>query len=195
MSDADRDKWQGMYESGRYEPRTQASPLLEEWLPRLPRGRALDIACGVGRHALRLAEAGYAVDAIDIAPAALAIGRATAAGRGLAIDWQAADIDAFDPPPGRYDVVVCARYVNRLLMPRLPTALTPGGWLLFEHHLRTSLEVNGPRDAGFRLAPNELLTAFPGLRVVHYREQVITDPNGMRMAVAQLVACNGDAGL
>ena len=195
MSETDRQKWQDMYQSGRYEARTLPSPLLEEWLPTIPRGRALDIACGVGRNALRRAEAGYAVDAVDIAAAALARARTAAAERGLDIAWREADLDTFEPDPGAYALVVVARYVNRRLMPRLAAALAPDGWLVFEHHLRSSLEVNGPRNPDFRLGPNELLGAFPGLRVVHYAERLITDPNGMRMAVAQLLACNGDAGL
>ena len=195
MSEADRRKWQSMYETGRYEARTLPTPLLEQWLPSLPRGRALDIACGVGRNALRLAEAGYRVTAVDIAPAALGRARAAAAARGLEVDWQTADLDDFQPAAAAFDLVVCARYVNRRLMPRLSAALAQGGWLLFEHHLRTGLDVNGPRDPDFRLAPNELLSAFRDLRVMEYHERLVTDPNGMRMAVAQLVACNGDGGL
>ena len=121
--------------------------------------------------------------------------RENAASRGLDIAWQCADLDQYQPAPGAYQLVVVVRFVNRLLMPRLAAALAPGGWLLFEHHLRTALEVNGPRDPHFRLAPNELLHAFAGLRVVEYSESLITEPDGMRMALARLAACNGDAGL
>ncbi len=35
-------------------------------------GRALDLGCGPGRNALHLAAAGFAVDAVDLSPAALA---------------------------------------------------------------------------------------------------------------------------
>lgn len=70
MSEADRDKWQQMYTSGRYRARSEPGELVRQWLPVLPRGRALDIACGAGRHALCLAQNGYRVDAVDIADAA-----------------------------------------------------------------------------------------------------------------------------
>ncbi|WP_049578905.1 class I SAM-dependent methyltransferase [Streptomyces sp. SBT349] len=45
-------------------------------------GRALDLGCGPGRNALRLAAAGFAVDAVDLSPVAIAWGeeRATEAG-------------------------------------------------------------------------------------------------------------------
>ena len=41
------------------------APFLVEQLHRLPKGRALDVATGGGRHALYLAAHGYQVDAID----------------------------------------------------------------------------------------------------------------------------------
>ena len=51
----------------------QPSAFVLDWLPRLPRGRALDVACGLGATAIALAEAGFDVTAIDIAPTALQV--------------------------------------------------------------------------------------------------------------------------
>ena len=45
--------------------------------------RVLDLGCGVGRHALLLAEHGFNVKALDGSPAGLAVVRETAAERGL----------------------------------------------------------------------------------------------------------------
>ncbi len=83
MSEADRDKWDTRYRQGSYQARTHPTELLAEWLPQLPRGRALDVACGAGRNALYLAEAGYEVEAIDISRVALERLRETARARGL----------------------------------------------------------------------------------------------------------------
>ena len=47
--------------------------------------RVLDLGCGVGRHALLLAEHGFDVEAIDGSPAGLAVVRETAAARGLPV--------------------------------------------------------------------------------------------------------------
>ncbi len=85
MSDADRDKWDARYRQGSYRARTHPTELLAEWLPRLPRGRALDVACGAGRNALYLAEAGYEVDAIDISSVALDRLREAAQTRGVEV--------------------------------------------------------------------------------------------------------------
>jgi SAM-dependent methyltransferase len=194
MSDADRRKWDTRYRQGSYEARTYPSPFLEQWLDRIPRGRALDVACGAGRNALRLAEAGFTVEGVDIAPAALERAAAGAAQRGLTVSWKQADLDTTVPPAERYALVSVIRYMNRLLMPHLASALVDGGWLVFEHHFQTPREVSGPRDDGFRLRPQELLQTYASLRVVHYQEAIVVDPDGRTMALARLVACKGDPG-
>ncbi|MDH3316824.1 MAG: class I SAM-dependent methyltransferase [Gammaproteobacteria bacterium] len=188
MSDADRNRWDQRYRDGSYRARPDATVLLEKWQPKLPRGRALDVACGAGRNALYLAACGYEVDAVDIAPFALEKARATARERELEINWIEADLDTFVPQKSQYDLVVVARYVNRRLMPRLAGGLKPGGALVFEHHFRTDLEVDGPKDPDFRLAPGELRQQFAELDIQFYREGLVQDPDGRTMALAQLVA-------
>ena len=194
MSDTDRGKWDRRYAEGSYKARTYPTDLLEQWLPRLPRGRALDLACGAGRNSLFLAASGYRVHAVDISETALARARDAARERGLEIDWQTADLDHFEPDAGSYDLVLVARYVNRRLNPRISSALAGGGHLIYEHHLRTTAKVDGPADAEFRLRPNELLHVFRDLRVLSYSEDIGEDRDGRRMALARLVACKGDAG-
>ncbi|OII65619.1 hypothetical protein BJP40_16450 [Streptomyces sp. CC53] len=49
----------------------------------LPPGRALDLGCGAGGNALALAERGWRVTAVDLAPRAIASTRASACARGL----------------------------------------------------------------------------------------------------------------
>ena len=71
MSEAERLEWDRRYTDGEYRPRTWPSPFLEAWLDRLPKGRALDLGCGAGRNALRLAEAGHQVEAVDISASAI----------------------------------------------------------------------------------------------------------------------------
>ncbi len=199
MSDADRRKWDERYRAGAYAERPNASALLAEWLPQLPRGRALDLGCGAGRNSACLAEHGYAVDGVDISEAGLERARGAAAGHGVAVHFIAADLER--PPPGlldapRYALIVMFRYVNRGLLPRLVGALNEGGCLLVEQHLLTQAQVAGPRTPEFRYAPNELLhaamaSASPGLRVLFYREALLEDPDGRAVALAQLVACRG----
>src|SRR5579862_7069968 len=55
-------------------------PIVDAVIRDLPVGRALDVACGTGRHAVRLAAAGYETVGIDATPAMLDIARARAPG-------------------------------------------------------------------------------------------------------------------
>jgi tellurite methyltransferase len=191
MTGAERHKWDARYRDGAYEDRTHPTVLLAEWIARLPSGRALDVACGAGRNALFLAEHAFAADALDISSVALERGRRAAHERQLAVNWLCADLDD-DPdavlPPERYDLIVWVRYVHRDLMPHLRRRLRPRGVLLAEQHLASTTDVAGPRSANFRLQPGELERSAAGLRVLHYREGVVTDPDGRAVALAQLVA-------
>ena len=195
MTDADRDKWDRRYAEGAYRARSYPSPFLVERLADLPRGRALDLACGAGRNALCLAEAGYEVEAMDVSGTAIDRARTAARERGLEVDWRVADLDDFAPPPARYDLITVIRYTNRAMMERLPDGLADGGMLLVEHHLRTAAPVGGPASRAFRLAPNELVDLFHGrLRVLFYDERVAPDPDGRRMALARFLGCRGSPG-
>lgn len=196
MSDEERQRWDRRYAEGEYVPRTQPTPFLVDWLPRIPTGRALDIATGTGRNALQLAAAGFDVVGLDISAVAIDRARAEAERRGLDVTWVTADLDV-DPLPGDdYDLITVMRYRSPPLWPRLQAALAPDGWILVEHHLQTHLEdVAGPGDDAFRLAAGELLAAFADLRIVHYSEQVEpADDREARFAIARLVACAGDPG-
>jgi SAM-dependent methyltransferase len=190
VSAAERDKWDARYRDGAYEGRTHPTALLADWLPRLQRGRALDVACGAGRNALYLAANGFAVSALDISRVALDRGRREAAARGLEIDWICADLDE-DPehalPAGRFELIVWARYVHKKLMPHLVARLDLGGALVCEQHLTTDLAVEGPTNAAFRLAPGELRGSAQGLRIAYDYEGLVVDPDGRSVALAQLV--------
>jgi tellurite methyltransferase len=191
MSDAERNKWNERYRDGAYERRTHPTALLAAWISRLPVGRALDVACGAGRNALYLAANGCRVDALDISDAALARGRQSAAERGLDVNWICVDLD--EPPSTTlpkvdYDLIVWVRYIHRDLMPPLVARLKPGGALLCEQHLTSEAAVAGPGNAAFRLKPGELERMARDLRVLHYHEGPIVDPDGRTVALAQLVA-------
>ena len=197
MSDADRSKWNERFRSGQYRTRTHATQLLEGHLPNLPRGRALDVACGAGRNSLSLARNGYSVDAIDISAEGIERGRAAAAVEGLIIDWHEADlesglasIDGLQPP---YDLVVMIRYVNLPIIHELLGLLSDSGVFLSEQHLNTSQDVIGPNNPAYRFESNALLAAVTGMRVLFYREGIVEDPDGRRASLAQVIATRSPA--
>ena len=195
MSDADKTRWNARYGAGEYAERTHPTVLLSTWLPQLPTGRALDIACGAGRNALFLSSCGFQVDAVDISEVALARAQQSAKAQSLDIDWLALDLDTQPLPGGPYDVVVVSRFLMHHLFPQIMDRLAPEGVLVYEQHLRTDglehaakdLEIGGPRSARFRLRSQELLHLCGELQVMHYFEGVVQDPGGSHMALAQLV--------
>jgi tellurite methyltransferase len=193
VSAAERDKWDTRYRDGAYETRTHPTALLADWLPTLPRGRALDVACGAGRNALHLAAHGFTVAAIDISGVALDRGRRAAAERGLSVDWLCVDLDD-EPervlPDGGFDLIVWVRYIHRTLMPHVIARLAAGGTLLCEQHLATTARVAGPTSPEFRLAPGELRRSAETLRIVHVHEGLTVDPDGRSVALTQLIATN-----
>src|SRR5579859_1653893 len=58
-------------------------------------GPLLDLACGTGRMALRMAAQGYQVTGVDITPEMIARARQKAAQQGASIEWAVADARAF----------------------------------------------------------------------------------------------------
>ena len=130
MSETERREWARRWAEGDYHARSGPSALVAAWAWRLPKGRALDLACGNGRNALYLAEMGFTVDAVDIAPAALKLAQDAARERGLAIHPILADLDEYPLPVETYDLITTSFYINRNLIPRVKEALKPGGFVL-----------------------------------------------------------------
>ena len=188
MSQSDAERWEARYQAGTAAYAAQPSAFVLDWLPRLPRGRALDVACGLGATAMALAEAGFEVTAIDIAPTALARARAEAERRGVSVDWQCADLSGLRLPAAQYDLIVNIHFVNRDLVAQFADALQPGGHVLFEQHLRWPQPVAGPGSDHFRLRSGELRHLLWQLTLVHYEEGVFETPDGGRFALARAVA-------
>lgn len=69
-------------------------PLIEQWA-RLLGEPLLDLACGTGRMALRMAAQGYQVTGVDIMPEMIAQARQKATERAASVEWVVADARAF----------------------------------------------------------------------------------------------------
>lgn len=114
---------------------------LVRWLEQglLPAGGlALDVGCGHGRNALHLARSGWAVQALDASPTALAWARERVAASGLSvqlIQGLVQDYRGDDEGPG-LDLVYdsgCFHHIaphrRRGYLAHLAAQLRPGGWL------------------------------------------------------------------
>jgi SAM-dependent methyltransferase len=151
-----------------------ASPWLERWAELLQPGmRALDLACGAGRHVRWLSERGLHVTAVDRDTAALA------ELHGVAAEVLAADLEAAPwPLPGRqFDLVLVTNYLWRPLLPQIVASVAPGGVLLYETFALGQETVGRPRNPEFLLHPGELLDLVRGrLRVIAYEDRRLDAP-------------------
>jgi 2-polyprenyl-3-methyl-5-hydroxy-6-metoxy-1,4-benzoquinol methylase len=206
MSDAEvpaRERWNARYAAAGFEAFPDAPAgwlvehraLLADLRPGARTARALDVACGDGRNARWLAQLGFAVDAVDVSDVAIGALRLAAEARELSVDARVLDLEQEALPVGEYDVVVCMHFLQRPVFGSLQAALRPGGVLLYETFTRDHIEVLGSSfNAAFVLERNELLHAFAGLYVRHYREGVIEGgerPRAVASIVAQRLASEG----
>jgi SAM-dependent methyltransferase len=67
---------------------------------------ALDLGCGVGRHALLLAESGFSVEAFDGSATGLDVLRDAAAARGLKLGFEHGNADALPYADSSFDFVL-----------------------------------------------------------------------------------------
>ena len=121
-------------------PEAPVSSWLLSNIDLIPRaGRALDVACGRGRHALFLAARGWTVRALDGDALSIDALRSEAARRGLAVQADVVDLEAGAADLGReaYDLIVVVHYLHRPLFPALLRALAPGGLLVYALPLLT----------------------------------------------------------
>lgn len=170
------------------EAHPETIPLLRELLPLLPRGPALDLACGRGRHTIFLTERGYPVTAVDWSEAAIRVLEERALAAGLTVKRETDEEEAVSPSTSgirticrdlrtvslqesAFSVILCIQYLDRSLFPKIASALKPGGTLLLETYTtaQTAFE-RGPRNPEYLLQPGELRLAFPDLEIAFYRE-------------------------
>jgi SAM-dependent methyltransferase len=117
-----------------------------------PGGRALDLACGPGRHARLLSDLGFQTFALDFAWEAL-VRAAPAGGRVLGV---LADAGRLPFREASFDLVVQTCFLDRAILPALAEVLTQGGRLIAETFGTAQFEATGHPRREYCLEPGEL---------------------------------------
>jgi 2-polyprenyl-3-methyl-5-hydroxy-6-metoxy-1,4-benzoquinol methylase len=168
--------WEPLWSQGRRYRKLDdtENQLLEDHLGS-GRGRpALDIGCGDGSLARRLAELGYRTTGIDCSPSAMALAAGQDIGSGHDPVWRCMDITTDDLgalPEAAYAVITC-RLVYRWIdekaafLGRVRHLLAPGGtfWVVTEIAGRRAA-TDSLKHLGITPAQAEILTA--GWSAVH----------------------------
>jgi|SRR5579864_1216625 len=193
-------EWDSRHREAVQNAPAEPASIVSEWLPLLPDGPALDLACGTGRHAMLLADRGQTVTALDWSEAALDIlesrarkaklhvSRADIAdmseSRTPGVRLIQANLEEIRLPANAFSLILCLQYLQRSLFTQITGALRPGGMTLFETFTRAQFGYSGGRrNPAYLLERGELRTAFPGLRVLFYRE--LNAGQGIASLIAQ----------
>lgn len=167
-----KESWDERYAAGKF---SSAEPhkLLTKFVDEVSPGRALDLACGTGRHAIFLAEHGWDVTAVDNSAVGIGIARERAAEKGLDIDFRIADIEkgGFTIEPGSYGLICDFYYLQHDLFPAMKQGVRPGGTVISTIHIYGE----GEDSEGFLLKEGELRGFFDDFGVLHYYESSLTD--------------------
>ena len=125
------DSWAEFYDQPGNQLIDLEQPIVREILDALPRGLALDAACGTGRHSAYLASLGHAIIGVDSSAAMLARARAKVpSGK-----FHEADLHDLSLPDDHVDLVVCALALMHVpdiepVLAELVRVLRPGGSLV-----------------------------------------------------------------
>ena len=183
-------KWDERYLRGEHTAR-EPSPLLIKAVKDLKPGCALDIACGVGRHAIYLAEHGWQVTAVDSSRAGIKILQQRLASCLHQIDARVADLEKheFQIQPAAYDLICDFYYLQRDLFPAIRAGVKPGGAFVAAIHLDDGNPNAKPHNPAFLLERGELKTLFSDWEITYYHEGP-SDEGGHHHDTAYLIAHN-----
>lgn len=163
------DKWDRIYQSDTL--KREPAAVLTENLFLLPqKGKALDLASGLGENALILAKQGLTTEAWDISTIAMRKLQAQGAVHALPIKTFTKEIKPDSFPSCYFDVVVVSRFLDRSICNAIMESLKSDGLLLYQTYTLQKTSASGPNNPHFLLAENELLQLFSSLRLVYYRE-------------------------
>lgn len=168
--------WDERYSRGEHatlEPHRLLVRVTENLAP----GRALDIACGAGRHAIHLAQLGWQVTAVDASRVGVELTRERARERGVTVDARLADLERgqFDFKENFYDLVCVFYYLQRDLFPQLRACVRPGGLFVAAIHMVDASPGVKPMNPDFLLEPGELRELFRDWQIEHDYETPLHD--------------------
>ena len=158
MSIEDRERWNRRYQLGAYEDRTYPSEILIDWIDLLPKGRALEIACGSGKNARFLANNGFETVGLDISDVALQRARERENPHENKVEYLLHDLDEGLPHLGLFNVITMIRFLDLKIISTLDQHLVEGGCAVFELHMKYehSAPLAGPRTQRFRDQSGEI---------------------------------------
>ena len=160
--------WNHRYSEGQLVSE-QPDPLLIRFAANFSRGRALDLACGPGRHAIWLARQGWKVTAVDSSRVAIEILEDQVQKEGVAVNTVLADLERheFGIEPELYDLILVCNYLQRDLFPWIRAGTRVGGVVIAIIAMVDEDPDIRPMNPAYLEKPGELKSQFDGWELIH----------------------------
>ena len=133
-------------------------------------GRALDLAGGAGRHAVWLAERGWATTMVDTSEVAIALAAERAREAEVDVRLIHSDLTAETLPDGPWDLVLIVHYLQRDLFLPVVELLADSGLIAFSVATVRNLERRERPPLPYLLEEGEAPSLVDGLQILHYAE-------------------------
>ncbi|SMF39661.1 class I SAM-dependent methyltransferase [Pseudobacteriovorax antillogorgiicola] len=177
MTDA-KSYWERYYAEKKFVDGKAPNSFLVDMLPRLQKGKVLDVAMGEGSNACYLAQKGFEVKGFDISKTAVERAKSLAKEMSLELDAQQADLDLYLMGLMEYDSIIMTyfrpgvtRYYSNII-----SALKQGGTLLVHSYSQQQMNEAIGRDEDYRnfyFSSNEILKNLSGMKILFYQEGLI----------------------
>lgn len=140
----------------------------------------LDIFCGTGQHAIKMAERGYTVTGIDASRDMLNIAQSKTDSAGVLVSYECTDIKGFKPQE-QYDASYCLGYTFLYMLTHndvldffhtVSKVLVPGGMLLVDFINGWSFLKESERDKFFYQSEEVQISQFEQL-TLNKKERLI----------------------
>jgi len=178
----DKQRWNEKYKSCPMPD--DVSDILKENIALAKKGKALDIACGMGRNTHFIADSGFEVDAVDLSDYALE----QVANREN-INKIEADLDSYIFEEDRYDLILKINYLDRKMFPKIMKALKKEGVFIYQTFVKTASGdgYHNPTNPDFHLDRDELPKVFSALEILLYKEEDAVNLRGEKVRIASFI--------
>jgi SAM-dependent methyltransferase len=180
--------WEQRYRDGQH-IHDEPHPLVAGFVSQLAPGRALDVACGTGRHGIWLAGRGWQVTAVDKSRTAIQILDQRAREKSVRVETYIADLERHDfvIEPDSYDLIVVCNYLQRDLFAPIRAGTRIGGIVIGIIAMVDNDPNIKPMNPAYLVRYGELRAEFEGWELIHdFEGKPPKDP--YRRATAEIIA-------
>jgi 2-polyprenyl-3-methyl-5-hydroxy-6-metoxy-1,4-benzoquinol methylase len=176
--------WNERYSEENYVYGEEPNDFLKEHIQIFPKeAKILCLADGEGRNGVFLASNGFDVSSVDLSEAGKSKALKLAGKKGVAIDYDIADLNDYDMGVAKWDGIISIfshtpSAVRRRVLSAVKQALKPGGIFLLEGYNAGQLKygTGGPKDEDMLFSLDELKTAFSDCKILR-AENLVRDVN------------------